>query len=113
MPDLTLVEIHLKLQTENAGGIYRGIQPGVPEKGVEDLVLFDDAEQPKHIRSTMGLKRSEFSTRAVREAIAQQRVTYAAFAEKAMHNVLANFADRQAKKAAPAVQADASLLKVA
>jgi hypothetical protein len=109
MDNLTVVELHLKIQTENAGGVFRGVQKGHAELGLEPLVLFDDAETPKNLRSTMALKMSDFSTKRVRESIHQQRVQYAAFAEKAATFVFRNFAQQPA---APVAKED-SLAEVA
>lgn len=60
----TLREVAFAITCAEAGARYAGIQPGVPELGLEDLVMFND-----ECGSTCGLWVSQFSREAVQEKV--------------------------------------------
>jgi hypothetical protein len=88
----SVVELHLKIQAELGGAVFRGVQQATP--GHEALVLFDDTSATPEQRSTMALKMSEFSADRVRSAIKHKRAEYERFeqfAEKAAVRVFSQF----------------------
>jgi len=68
-------EIYYRAMVELGGGVYRGIQPGMPENGIEPLILFDGPS-----KSTLALRPADVSADNVRRAIAAKEDEYAAFA---------------------------------
>src|SRR5216684_3407971 len=77
------------------GGVFRGIQPSFRDKHgnlVECLILFDDAG-PDSPGSSMALRASEVSSRAICEAIRNKREEFEIFAEKSAVRVFSQFAE--------------------
>jgi hypothetical protein len=98
-PYTTVEQLHWQVRVELGGGVYRGVQPGVPERGLEPLVLFDDAAALPGERSTMCIAPANLTAANVRKAIHAKREEYARFEEfaaKATARVFGQFAPKEA-----------------
>lgn len=56
---------------EQGGGVFRGIQRGYPELGIEPLILFDGPS-----RSTMGVKPADASPERIRTMILEKEAQF-------------------------------------
>lgn len=68
--------VELMAAVRDGGGLWRGVQQGLPEKGIEAMVLFDDAKLPRNCSSSMALRLSEATPEAVRKQIQEMRERY-------------------------------------
>jgi hypothetical protein len=94
-----LQEMHFRIRVQLGGGLWKGIQKGDAELGLEPLILFDDPQMPADKRSTMCLKSSQVCAAAVRSAIESKRAEFQkfeAFADKATNRVFRYFGQKQA-----------------
>ena len=66
-------EIFYSTMVELGGGRYHGIQPGVPELGLEPLILFDGPN------ASLALRASQVSAENVRCAIALKEEEFKSF----------------------------------
>lgn len=74
-----LYQLHVNDPCQGAivagGGEYRGIQPGSAEKGIPDLVLFDDPAT--HTTLALPIREAPITAAAVRRKIARSRMRFA------------------------------------
>ena len=59
-----------------SGGVFRGIQKGYPELGIESIVLFDGPKGSIIEHATMSLELSRLTQEAVKKAIQRKEVEF-------------------------------------